>query len=194
MRVHSRPPLRPFLYNPAVDDPGRAEARATLDEGHGALEALFARLSAEQMEQPATIGGGDWSAKDLRGHIAFWEELAAEAAGAWRAGRRPEAEEIFVNDVAGVDAANARNFEQTRAQTLEAVDARARKAHADVLSLVDTLSEEEWASKAPYETERRRTLGTMIGGILGAPKRPFGHALAHVDDLRAYVESATRGG
>jgi hypothetical protein len=177
-----------------VDDTGRGEARATLDQGHEALEALFARLSTEQMEEPATIGGGEWSAKDLRGHIAFWEELAAEAANAWREGRRPEAEDIFATDAEGVHAANARNFERTRLQTVEAVNARARKAHGDVLSLVDNLSDEEWASKAPYETERRRTLGTMLGSILGAPKRPFGHAFAHVDDLRAYVESATGGG
>jgi hypothetical protein len=25
--------------------------------------------------------------------------------------------------------------------------------------------------------------------VTGAPKRPFGHAFAHLDDLRAHVES-----
>jgi hypothetical protein len=172
-----------------VTAPGRGDARATLDEGHEALEALFARLSNEQMETPATIGGGDWSPKDLRGHIAFWEELAAEAASAWRDARRPGAEDIFAGGAEAVDAANARNYERTRAQSVDEVDTRARRAHADVLSLLDNLSDEEWASKAPYQTERRRTLGEMLGSILGAPTRPFGHAFAHLDDLRAYVDS-----
>ena len=60
----------------------RQEALATLAEGDAALGALFAQLSSDQLIEPATIGGGDWSAKDLLGHIAFWEELAAQTLAA----------------------------------------------------------------------------------------------------------------
>ena len=70
----------------------RAEAVTLLEEGHKALQAVFARLSADEMTRPATIGTGAWSAKDLLGHIAFWEELATETVAAWRAGRRPPTE------------------------------------------------------------------------------------------------------
>ena len=38
----------------------------------------------------------------------------------------------------------------------------------------------------------RAPLGQALGSTLGAPRRPFGHVAAHVDDLRRYVASAAR--
>jgi hypothetical protein len=55
--------------------PTHAQAAATLEEGNAALAALFGHLSPAEMTRPATIGGGEWSAKDLLAHVAFWEEL-----------------------------------------------------------------------------------------------------------------------
>src|SRR5438309_4032353 len=89
----------------------RQEALATLQQGNDALAALFAQLSPDQMVKAATIGGGDWSAKDLLGHIAFWEELAAQTLAEWRAGQRPSIENAFGQPA--TDAANARNQERT---------------------------------------------------------------------------------
>ena len=51
---------------------------------------------------------------------------------------------------------------------------------------------EEWEGKAFYETERRTRLGTLLCAVTGAPKRPFGHAFAHLSDLEAYVSSLPR--
>jgi hypothetical protein len=173
--------------------PTQDEAVATLAEGRAALEALFARLSDEEMVRPATIGGGEWSAKDLMGHIAFWEELAGESLTDWRAGRRPVVEEIGDAGDAGIDAANARNQERTAAESLETVRGRAAAAHTAVVQAIREMSDEEWGAKAPYPNARRATLAERLGSTLGGEDRgAFGHAFDHLPDLAAYLESLGR--
>ena len=56
--------------------PDHEEALATLRDGNDRLAALFAGLDEEAMVRRRTIGSGEWSAKDLMGHMALWEELA----------------------------------------------------------------------------------------------------------------------
>src|SRR5262249_57451316 len=109
--------------------PTREEAIATLEEGQAALDTLLARLSPEQLVRPATIGGGDWSAKDLLGHIAFWEELASQALNDWCAGRTPAVEQIFAGGAATVGAANAENQQRTARQHPEAAPPTAPTPH-----------------------------------------------------------------
>ena len=169
--------------------PSRADAVATLQDGDRELQRLCARLSSEQMNAPKTIGGGDWSAKDLMGHIAFWEELAAEALESLRGGRKPSVESLFARGSEGIDEANARNQERTAAQSLDEVGARASAAHQQIVRAIEDMSDEEWRSRVPYETERRETTAALLASVLGAPKRGFGHAFAHIPDLEAYVSS-----
>jgi hypothetical protein len=169
--------------------PTRDEALATLEEGNAALTALFARLTDDQMSRPATIGGGDWSAKDLLGHVAFWEELAAEAIDTVRAGRTPRAESIFGSN--GVDAANAEDQKRTLEQPLAETQSRALAAHRAVVAGIESMSDAEWVAKVASAGSRRETVAALLGSILGAPKRPFGHAFAHLADLEAYVDSLT---
>jgi hypothetical protein len=159
---------------------GRGEAIAILAEGREALDRLFAQLSDAEMERPNAIGGGEWSAKDLLGHMAFWEELALGVVDAFRAGRRQ-------GRLGDTDELNARNQERTRAQRLAEVRARAAASHAAVLAAIRTLDDSAWAAVPPGR--RTRPLGAVVGGTLGAPGRPFGHAFAHLADLEAYVRS-----
>ena len=169
--------------------PSRNQAITTLAEGQAALAALFAKLSDEEMTRPSTIGGGEWSAKDLMGHIAFWEELAVETLADWRAGRRPSVEYISDAGEEGIDAANACNQARTAGESLDGVRARAATAHATVLQAIRAMSEDEWRARALYPNAGRATLAERLGSTLGAPAQPFGHAFAHLPDLRAYVES-----
>lgn len=67
----------------------RDEAIGIVEGGQLALARLLDRLDAEAMTRPATIGGGDWSAKDLLSHIAYWEELAVDTLTAWRCRHLP---------------------------------------------------------------------------------------------------------
>jgi hypothetical protein len=151
--------------------PSRHEALATLDDGQQQLDALFDRLSNDELTTPATIG--DWAAKDLMGHIAFWEELALRTLDASRAGVSawPEG--------ATADSLNAQNQAQWSHRSATELRARAASAHEALLAALSTITDEEW----------HQGVGESLGGVLGAPGQPFAHAYAHLDDLRRYVES-----
>lgn len=170
--------------------PTRADALATLEEGQAGLDALLGGLSEEELTRPATIGGGDWSAKDLIGHIAFWEEVALEVLGAWRRGVGLNLAEAFAPG--GTDGMNAWNQERKARWSLQRVQRDAQETHRRLVNEMEGLSDEDWRSLVPSPTARRARLGTRLGGVLGAPKRPFAHAFAHIPDLEAYVASASR--
>lgn len=176
--------------------PTIAEAIETLEEGHARVGELLRRLDDAAFEAPATIGGGDWSAKDLLGHLATWEDLGLRSLDEWRRGEMPwieRPEGVFSAPATGkVDAFNARTVAEFRTVPADAARGRAEDVHRRLVAALSELAPHEWTAKATYETpnDRRRRLGTLLGSILGAPQRPFGHAFAHLDDLRRYVDSA----
>jgi uncharacterized damage-inducible protein DinB len=168
--------------------PTRAEAIAILTAGNQAIHDLVARLTDAQLARPGAIGGGDWSAKDLLGHIAFWEELAIDAVDGWRAGRRPRAADIAGQ--AGVDQANAENQRSTADQSLAETRLRAAASHAALLDRLRAIDDQAWATPTGYDPKRAdRTLADLLGGVTGAADGPFRHAFAHLADLEAYVAS-----
>jgi hypothetical protein len=173
----------------------RAEAIATLEAGQRELDDLLGRLSADDMLRPSTIGGGDWSARDLLGHMAFWEELALAGLADWRAGRRPAVEAISDEGAPATDAANARNHERTVRQSLDEVRQRAEAAHRSLLDAIRGMADEEWDAAPTYPKPHVATLGELLGGATAGPDGEFRHAYAHLADVRAYVArvAAERG-
>jgi len=166
--------------------PSPREAIRILDEGHTAVRRLVEGLSVDEWLRPNVIGG-DWSAKDLLAHLAEWERYALQALAEWRRGERPWVESLF--EAGAVDQQNAEAVARSRERTLEEVRAGAEEVHRDLLLALELVPEEGWRSKAPYPTTRRTTLGALLAAVLGAPRRPFGHAYAHLPDLEAYVAS-----
>jgi hypothetical protein len=172
----------------------RDEAVATLREGHGRVTGLLDQLSEDDVIRPATIGGGEWSAKDLLAHLTTWEEAALQALSEWREGQRPTIEtEAFASDE-GVDRFNAATVEAKAKVPPVEIRAEAERVWVALVHEIETMSDEEWSAPAPYETERRRHLVELLGSILGAPKRPFGHAFAHLPDLEDFVGSVGGAG
>jgi len=173
--------------------PTRDDAIRTLEEGREQVDALFGRLSDDDASRPATIGGGDWSAKDLVAHLETWEAIALRTIEEWRDGVVPSIEETFAKGSDGVDALNAERYEAKLALTPSEVATQSEQTHRELVDEIRHMDDAEWTSKAYYETARRQRLGQLLAGVLGAPKRPFGHAFAHLPDLRAYVESVSAG-
>src|SRR3981081_1534709 len=119
------------------------QAIQTLQEGQRQLEALFAQLSEEQLVQPATIGGGDWSAKDLMGHIARWNEIAMEALASWRDGQMPW---IEGQGSGGLDKINADNSGLSHDPPLEQARGRLHQSNEALVGAIRDMGNEEWHS------------------------------------------------
>ncbi len=187
-RAGNRPAPSP-RYAPDVAQPTPSEAVRTLEEGNRATTELLARLTDDQLERGSTIGDGDWAARDLMAHLEVWEALALQSLAEWRNATRPAIEEVFAKGADGIDALNAERVQAKRALSLDEVRIQAADTHRELVDELSHMGDEEWTAKAFYETERRTTLGHLLGAITGASKRPFGHAFAHLPDLEAYVDS-----
>ena len=168
--------------------PDREEALATLRDGDDRLAALFARLDDEAMVRRRTIGGGEWSAKDLMGHMTLWEELALATIETWLRGEQARLEGgPFDGDA---DALNAWNEERKRDWPLERVRTEAAETHRQLLVAIEAMVPEAWAAPRTFDDDRAPPdLGSALGGILGADDGPFRHAFAHLPDLEAFVGS-----
>ena len=162
------------------------QASAILDEGHLAIRGIVDRLTTARLEQPRTIGGGDWSARDLLGHLTSWEVHALEALEAWRAGRTAP----VLRDLRtlGLTTLNARTAETDRRRTTAEVIARSDEIHRRLVDAIRALDETAWSE--PPTPRSRRSTGAILGSILGGPGGSFRHAWAHLPDLERYSTSA----
>jgi hypothetical protein len=163
--------------------PTRDDAIAILQDGHRALRRLADRLSPADLDRPGTIGGGDWSAKMLLGHLTAWEEHALEALDAWRAGRGAVIQRALRER--GLSAVNAASAKADRGRSVDEVRARSGEIHDRLIRALRQIPEAGWA--APPTRRARRSLGDAVGSILGGPDGPFAHASAHLPDLERYV-------
>jgi hypothetical protein len=138
-------------------------------------------LTDEQLETPATIGDGDWSAKDLIGHVASWEELALD----WlRTGAAPDPAQPPTDEF------NAQNVASKRDLSLDRLREESAQTHAALLAAIEQLDDERWGAEVDVPGRGRAELGRVIGYVLAGDEHGlFAHDLAHVADLEAYVRS-----
>jgi uncharacterized damage-inducible protein DinB len=165
-----------------VTTPSPAEASAVLEEGRAAVDRLASTVPEEEAVRRNTIGGGEWSLKDLLGHLAHWEELALRTIDRFR-----DDGSITRFAADDVDEENAKDIARKLDWPLERVRSDARSTHDRLLSEIRSISEEDWTAPRPFAGGGERSLGDMLASVLGAPQRPFGHAWAHLRELEDYV-------
>jgi hypothetical protein len=165
----------------------RADAMRHLEEERREVLALLERLPP-RARTTRGLGGGEWSPKDLLGHLESWEEHALSAIDAWSRGdRAPIDAELSAK---GVDGVNARTFEEKTGRTYARQLASAERTRERLLDAIGSMSDERWTS--PATTRARKPLGHRVGGILGGPNGHFRHDDAHLPTLRAFVEEHGR--
>jgi Protein of unknown function (DUF1706) len=176
--------------------PTRQRALAELNDGALRIRLLLDPIPDEALAGPGTVAGGQWSVKDLVGHLATWEALALRTLQEWRAGETPWVEQpegVFSAPATGkVDAFNARSIEEHRAHSMWTVRRWADRTHADLVAAIRDLADVEWMAKATYPTPngRRRHLASLLGSILGAKSGPFRHAFDHIPELERFVAAS----
>ena len=151
-----------------------SEFREVLEAGWRQLDEAVDGLDEAAVLAPGVVG--QWSAKDLLGHVAAWEQVALRLLDQFRAGGP-------LSGVAGaqVDAYNAAESERRAALPLAAVRAELADTRRRLREHLAALSEEEW--RAAVGVERPGTLGAWVGGSLGGPLGPGTHPAEHAHHL-----------
>jgi len=168
----------------------RDEAIRLLEDQHAEVAALLAELDTSAFERRGTIGGGEWSAKDLAAHLGAWEGFVLEVLEAFGRGERPAFEDEFLEPGA-TDRLNAREEQRCLDTPGDEVLARFEELHLRVVGAIGSMTDEGWAAEYPYDPDDA-TIGDRVGSLLGSDDGRFRHASAHLPDLRAYVDSIRR--
>jgi len=167
--------------------PGREEAIRLVRMDRIRTRELLARIPERALTTPG-LGGGDWSPKDLIGHLESWERHALDALEAWsRGGVAPSDHALRM---VGLDAFNlaevTRKAGWSVARSVDSADA----THRRLLASLASIPEDRWL--APPTEREREGVGSHLGGILGGPAGPFRHDAAHHPDLEAFAAAHTR--
>ena len=166
----------------AVPVPGRDEAIRIVRTDRLRTRELLERLPTRAITT-AGLGGGDWSPKDLIGHLESWEQHALDALEAWSRGAVAPSDHAL--RTAGLDPFNLAEVERkARWSAARSIDSAA-VTHRRLVAALRSISADAWS--APPTTRSQRSLGTHLGGILGGPAGPFRHDAAHHHDLEADV-------
>ena len=169
----------------------RDEAVGLLEQQHAAVAELLSELDGDAFERGGTIGGGDWSAKDVAAHLGSWEGFAVQAMDAIERGERPAIDDRLRGDGATARI-NAEEVERFHDASPKEVLLRFEDLHRSLVGEIRGMRDQTWASPYPFAPEMFDTLGDRIGSILGSDAGDFMHASAHLPDLRAYVDSIAR--
>jgi Mycothiol maleylpyruvate isomerase N-terminal domain len=171
-----------------MDAPAKDDALRILRDDHAEVRRLVDRLRPAAATRPG-LGGGDWSPKDLLGHLTSWEQYALAAMGAWVDGRPAPIDLAIRSD--GLNRVNRDAVEMKRDRPLRQILEEFEDIHEELHRALGAVPAQAW--DAPPTTRAKRTLGRKVGGILGGPGGPFTHAAAHLPNLRAFVADPGAG-
>lgn len=165
----------------------RDEAIRLLEEQHAEVAGLLERLDDDAFARRGTIGGGEWSAKDLALHLGSWELFALQTLEQFGRGERPSYEDAFAQ-AGGTDRLNEEHVNLQLDVEPEEARARFEERHRRVVEAIASMDDAEWAAAYPFDPDDA-TVGDRVGSLLGSDAGGFTHASAHLPDLRVYVTS-----
>ncbi len=159
------------------------ELLAVLEDGWRQLDAAVAGLDEAAMAEPGVVG--DWSVKDVLGHVTAWELVALRHIEAWRAG-----DSLDFQQGTSVDAYNAAEVARRRQMFLSEVRGEMAETRARLRAAIESLADDEW--QAPVTVgPHSGTLGQCVGSDLGGDG-PGQHAAEHVRHILAWRAATGR--
>ncbi|MDB5074675.1 MAG: hypothetical protein JWO42_854 [Chloroflexi bacterium] len=151
-----------------------------VEESWRRFDTAIAGLDEAALTVPGVVG--EWSIKDLVGHVASWEQRAVQHVERWRRGEPPEVGAVSTDEY------NAREAERRHGWTLAKVMDDAADTRLSLRAALTSITDAEWATVITIE-ERVRTRGEWIGGALGGDEGPGTHAAEHAMEIRAWRDA-----
>ncbi len=134
------------------------QALAQLVESRQALLTAIEGLSEERMTHEKVEG--EWTAKDILGHIASWEEVAVDALRAIAAN-----ELAAVEVISDFDAWNGEQAASKRPEALGVILNGLVAARGEFLTLVAQALPEQWEETFTWPWGHRNTLAEAMAGL-----------------------------
>lgn len=137
-----------------------------LDQAWAALEMSYAGMPDSQLAEPGVTG--DWSVKDVLGHVTTWEVEALKYLPLILAGGRPPR---YSTQYGGIDAFNARITEQKRGLSVSDIRRQLVETHRRLQDFIQSAPEEQFTRETPFRHRLRlETYGhyTLHAGMIQA--------------------------
>ena len=133
----------------------KAQLVTQATQTYEALEKLLAGLSPEQMTVPGVLG--EWSAKDVLGHLYAWQQMFFRW---YEAGLRGENPAVPAESYkwSQIPALNQKIYEIYRDSPLAEIWVNFRVSHAKTLALIESLSDEALTTPGLYPWMNQNSL------------------------------------
>lgn len=156
----------------------KQEILKRIQEEREALEAALAGLTPEQMTAAGAMG--EWSVKDILGHIAMWESRLVTILYSNERGIPPK----MLHGQATVDKVNAESFAEQRERPLERVLADYSAVHTQLLKRLDTPTDRDLSDPRRFKWMEGEPLEKLVAGDT------FEHYAEHRAMIEAWRQKA----
>lgn len=128
----------------------KAQLLARLEKRWTAFKESFASLTEEEMTRSDTAG--EWSLKDVLGHVTTWEEEALKYLPIILADKRPPR---YQDQYGGLDAFNAQMVEKKRALSLHEIRRQLDETHQRLLDYLQGVPQEHFLNENRFRRRLR---------------------------------------
>jgi uncharacterized protein (TIGR03083 family) len=155
----------------------KRELLEAIQKERAAFEAAWAGLTPEQMTAPGVMG--EWSVKDILGHVAMWESRLVTILYSIEREVAPK----MLHGQAEVDKVNAESFAEQRERPLDRVLADFHAVHAQLIKRLDLLKERDLSAAKRFEWMEGEPLEKLVAGDT------FEHYAEHRPAMEAWRKS-----
>jgi len=157
----------------------KRELLEAIQKERAAFEAALAGLTAEQMTAPGVMG--EWSVKDILGHVAMWESRLVTILYSIERGVAPK----MLHGQAEVDKVNAESFTEQRERLLDRVLADFHAVHIQLIKRLDLIKERDLTAAKRFEWMEGEPLEKLVAGDT------FEHYAEHRPAIETWRKSAS---
>ena len=136
----------------------KRELLLSIQNERTAFEATLAGLTPEQMAAPGVMG--EWSVKDILGHVAMWEARLVTILYSIERGVAPK----MLHGQVQVDQVNAESFSEQRERPLDRVLADFHAVHVQLLMRLEALKERDLSAPKRFEWMEGEPLEKLVAG------------------------------
>lgn len=149
----------------------KSELLTNINNGRASLETCLSRIPEEKMD--LVILHGEWSIKDMIGHLGFWEENIFTLFGILKSGNVPEPME-------NLDLINQRSINDLRKKTLSEIIVYEKAAFQNLRAIAENADDEELFSANYFSWTEGRPFAEII------LDDTTGHYEEHIPEIMAW--------